>query len=571
MKNQEIAKIFYELADFYEIKNIDFKPRAYRNVARVIESMTEDVAEVYKQGGLKALDKLPGVGQSSAQKIEQFLKTGKVKRHQQLKRSLPIDILELTNIEGVGSKMVRDFYDKLKIKNIKDLEKAARTGKIAQLPGYRKKTEQNIIQSIEFLKQEKGRHLLGKILPEARTILKMLNDLPEVKKAELAGSLRRKKETIGDMDFLAISDKPEKVLQFFITMPYVIKVYSKGPTKALVRLSSNIDADLLVLKPEEYGAAQIYFTGDKNHNIEIRKIAIKKGYKLSEYGLFKGKKCIAAKTEKEIYNKLGMDWVPPEIRTASGEIEAAQKHQLPRLVELKDIKADLHMHSNNSDGQNTVKEMALVAKKLGYQFIAMCDHTEGLNIAGGMSEKQLLAEYKEIDKLNNTFKNFKVIKSAELNISKEGNLDMSENILKQMDYVIAGIHSSFHMSKKDMTERIIKAFKNPYLNNLVHPFGRKIMQRKGYDFDFAKVLRAAKQYKVALEINCYMTRLDLSDKHIRQAVEAGVKLTLGTDSHNTKQLQMLELGLSQARRGWAEKKDILNTLTLDRFLKWSRK
>ena len=568
MKNNEIAQIFYEMADFLEIKNIQFKPQAYRNAARVIEAMPEDIEEIYKKGGKKALDNLPGIGKSTAQKIEQYLKTGKIKKYEQLKKQLPIEILELTAIEGVGPKMAADFYKKLKIKNVSDLEKAAKAHKISKQEGFGKKTEQNILSGIDFLKKEKGRHLLGKILPDAMAIIKRLEKVKGVKKVELAGSLRRMQETIGDIDLLAISDEPEKILQAFITMPEVFKVYSKGDTKALVRLTSNIDADLLVLKPEEYGAAQIYFTGDKNHNIEIRKIAIKKGYKLSEYGLFKGEKRIAAKTEEEIYQKLGMDWMPPEIRTVRGEIEAAQKHALPKLIELKDIKGDLHMHTNKTDGQNIISEMAKAAKKLGHQYIAICDHTQALNIAKGLSEKELLAEYREIDKFNQKDKNFKILKSAELNILPNGNLDIDDKILKQMDYVMAGVHSNFKMSKKEMTERIIKAFKNPYINCLSHPFGRIILERPGYEIDFEKILVAAKKYNVALEINCYMNRLDLSDVHIRQAKEAGVKMILGTDSHNTKQLSMLNLGLAQARRGWAEKEDILNTLDVDDLLKW---
>lgn len=568
MKNQELAKIFYEMADFLEIKNIQFKPQAYRNAARIIESMTEDIEDVYKRGGRKELDKISGIGKSIAQKIEQYFQIGKIKKYEQLKKQLPFDILEITSVEGIGPKMAADFYKKLKIKNLEQLEKAIKAHKISKLEGYGEKTEKNILDGINFLKKEKGRHLLGKVLPEAREILQRLNDLQEVKKAELAGSLRRMQETIGDMDFLAISDNPEKVIHFFITMPYVVKVYSKGPTKALVRLSSNIDADLLVLKPEEYGAAQLYFTGDKNHNIEIRKIAIAKGYKLSEYGLFKNKTRIAAKTEEEIYKKLGMDLIPPEIRTVSGEIEAARNHKLPKLVEMKDIKGDLHMHSNKTDGQNTIEEMAKAAKKLGYRYISINDHAQGLAIAGGLTEKELIKEYKEIDSLNKKQKDFKILKSAELNIAKNGDLDIDDSVLEKMDIVMAGVHSNFKMTKDEMTERIIKAFKHKHFNIFVHPFGRIIFERPGYDFDFAKILRAAKEYKVALEVNCYMNRLDLDDKHIRQAVEADVKIVLGTDSHNTMQLKMLELGLAQARRGWAEKKDVLNALEAEELLKW---
>ena len=585
MINQELANIFYEIADFLEMENIQFKPRALQKAAISLESLERDVRDIYREGGRKSLEKIPGVGESIAEKIEEYLKTGKIKYYQDLKRKTPVKMQDLTAIEGLGPKKVKTLYQKLGIRNIKDLEKAVKTHKIAPLFGFGEKTEKNILEGIMFLKRSKGRFLLGDILPEAREIEQKLKSLKEIDKISVAGSVRRRKETIGDIDFLVITKNPAKVMDFFVSLPGIIKVWGKGSTKSSVRVKQGFDVDLRVVPEKSYGSALQYFTGSKEHNIATRKIAMDKGLKLSEYGLFtlpnfskknlggfRGKKMIAGKTEEGIYQKLGMEWMPPEMRENQGEIEAALASKLPKIIDYDDIRGDLHCHSKWDGGANPISEMAKAAQEMGYEYLGISDHTKFLRIEHGLNEKQLSRQRKEIDKINLqlTTNNLqlRILQGAETNILNNGSIDINNEALKKLDYAIAGIHSNFKMEKEKMTDRIIKAMKNPYIKIISHPTGRILKRRDEYQIDFDKILRAAKEFKVILEINSFPERLDLNDQNIRRAKEAGVKMVINTDSHHKDQLRYMEFGIAQARRGWAEKEDIINTQSLEKLLKY---
>lgn len=575
MTNQQLAQIFYQIAELLEMQEVAFKPRAYEKVARILESMSMDVSEVYKSGGLKALEEIPSVGIGIAEKMEEFIKTGHVKEYEKLKKTCPVKLNELTAIEGLGPKMIKVLYKKLKIKNLKDLEKAARAGKISKLPRFGVKTEENILRSIEFAKKGAGRLPLGYVLPIVREIENRFKELPFIKKVVVAGSIRRRKETVGDVDLLVVSNQPAKAMIFFVNLPEVERIYAQGATKSSVRLNMGLDADLRVVEMKSFGSALQYFTGNKDHNIALRKIAISQNFKLNEYGLFKmeDKKEIYlfGQDEEAIYQRLGLAYIEPELRENGGEIEAAQIGKLPSLVGYNEIKGDLHVHSNWSDGTYTIEEMAREAIKTGYAYMALTDHTRRLRIAGGLSEKELLKQGQEIDHLNEKLKNdgvnFTILKGAEVDINPDGTLDLSDKALSRLDVVLASVHSAFKISEKAMTERICRAMRNPYVSIVAHLTGRLIGQRDAYQLDLDRVFAVAEETKTCLEINAFPERLDLSDTNIKKAVAAGVKLVISTDSHATAHLCYMELGIAQARRGWAGKSDIINNLPLPLFLK----
>jgi len=581
VKNKEISRIFYEIADYLEMEKVPFKPYAYQQAAAVLETLPESVEEIYREGGVKALEEIPGVGKSIAEKIEEYLKTGKIKYYQEFKKKLPLDLEEITGVEGVGPQKAKILYQKLGIRNLKDLEKAAKSRKISPLFGFGEKTEQNILEGIAFLKKSKGRFLLGDILSRVKEISEKLERLKEVEQISAAGSIRRKKETIGDVDILittkdsaSAKDSADKIMDFFVRLPGIVKIWMKGPSKSSIRMAEGFDVDLRVVKKKSYGSALQYFTGSKEHNIVVRRIAIEKGLKLSEYGLFRGKKMIAGWSESGIYKALGLAWIEPELRENQGEIEAAIRqaqgkvNKLPKIIGYQDIKGDLHCHSDWDGGENTIEEMAQAAVGMGYQYLGISDHTKFLRIENGLDEKELERRNKEIDKLNQKYGNFRILKSAETNILNDGSIDIKDEALKKMDYVIAGVHSSFKIEKEKMTERIIRAMKNPHIDVLSHPTGRILKKRDEYQIDFDKILRAAKEYGVVLEINSYPERLDLNDRNIHRAKEAGVKMVINTDSHHKDQLNLMEFGIAQARRGWAEKEDIANAWPLDKMLKY---
>ena len=553
MRNREIAKILYEMADLLEIKGVEFKPRAYRRAAMNIESLGVDIEELYNRG---ELEKIPGVGKSIAEKIAEYLKTGTIKKWEELKREIPVDIESLSSIEGLGPKMIKTLYEKLGVKNIDDLERVAKQGRIRRLKGFGVKTEKKILESIEFARRKQERFILGYILPEANKIVENLK--PYVSKISLAGSIRRRKETIGDMDILAISSNPDMAMEMFVKMESVDKVLARGITKSSVRLNSGIQVDLRIVEEKSFGSALQYFTGSKEHNIELRKIAIKKGYKLNEYGLFKGGKQIAGEDEESVYNSLGLQWIPPELRENRGELEAAMNGNLPRIVEYNDVKGDLHTHTKWSDGANTIEEIIKEAINLGYEFVAITDHAGNLKIAGGMDEEEIKKQAKEIEKLREKY-SIHILHGVEANITKEGKIDVSNSILKDLDIVIASVHSAFRMDEKEMTTRVINAMGNEYVDVIGHPTGRVIMKREPIKLDMEKVLDAAKENNVFMEINAYPERLDLNDVNVKLAVERGVKISIGTDAHTIGHMKYLELGTAVARRGWAKKEDVINT------------
>lgn len=571
MLNQQIAKIFEEIADLLEMQDIQFKPRAYRKAAISIKSLSEDIKDIYKKGGVKALEEIPGVGKSLALHIEEFIKTGKIKNYEMLKKKMPAAVSELVAIEGVGPKIVKKLYQALKIKTIKDLEKAALAHKIQKIKGLGPKVEQNILEGISIVRKRTKRFLLGFTLPDALEIKKKLEGLSGVEKVDLAGSIRRGKETIGDIDILAIAKNPKKIINFFVHLPEVEKIIAEGGTKGAVRLKNGVDCDLRVLKRESYGSALMYFTGSKAHNIKIRKIAQSHGWKLSEYGLFSENRRIAGRSEEEVYKKLGLAYIEPELREDLGEVEAAQAGKLPKLVEKRDIQGVFHVHSKWSKGDATgeIIDIAHACQKMGLQYVNITDHVGTLRIAGGMKEKDLLRQLSEIKVINKKLRGkFRVLSGAEINILKDGKLDIKDEVLSKLDVVCAAIHSHFKMGKHEMTERIIRAMKNKNVDIIAHPTGRIIQEREPYEIDLGKIFRAAKIFGACLEINAFPDRLDLKDVDIKEALKFGIKLTIGLDAHNINQLRYLDLGVIVARRGWAEKKDIINTYSVDKVLKF---
>jgi len=570
MKNREIADMFFEMADVLEMQGVDWKPNAYRKAARAIETLSEPIEKVYAKGGIKALMDIPGVGQSLAAKIEEFLKTGKMKEFNQVVSKIPKGVEEMMHVPSLGPKKVMRLYKKLGIKSLAGLEAAAKSGKLRKLAGFGEKSEQDILRGLGILKQGAARPLLGIALPLAREFAERLSKVDGVKKAEPAGSLRRMKETVGDIDILVISSKPSKVMNMFTSMPEVQTVLAQGLTKSTVILKDGIQADVRVLAEQSFGAALQYFTGNKDHNVVLRQMAIKKGLKLSEYGLFKKERYVCGRTEREIYAKLGLPYIEPELRENQGEIQTALKHKLPHVIPYNALKGDLHMHTKWSDGLHSMEQMIRAAQDRGYKYVAITDHSKSEHIANGMDEKRLLKYLNELDKLQKKFK-IRILKGSEVDILGDGSLDYDNKYLKQLDFVLAAVHSRFKSAKQEMTKRILKAFENPYVNALAHPSGRLIGRREPYDFDFEKIAQAAKDRDIALEVDSYPTRLDLKDSHIRTAIELGCKISIDTDSHAVDQLRFIEFGIAQARRGWAEEKDVINSWSLQKLEKFLRR
>jgi DNA polymerase (family X) len=572
MFNSKIAKIFYQIAEFYMMQDDKFRPRAYEKAARLIEEMDEDLDDIYRENGIKGLMEVPGIGKGLAEHIEEYIKTGEIGIFEKLKKKAPIDLLSFEAVEGVGPKMLKVLYEELGIRNIKDLEKAAQAKKVRSLPRFGEKKEENILRSIELSREHRGRFSLGYVSPIVSKMEKDLASSSGVRQVLACGSFRRRKETVGDIDLLAAADEPNVAMEYFCSMPNVEKVIARGKTKSMVRLDIGIDADLRVVPEKAYGAAMQYFTGNKDHNVELRKIAIKKGWKLNEYGIFsKSNKFLAGRSEEEVYKKLGLDWMPPEMRENQGEIELAQKHQLPKIVGYDEVLSDLQMHTTYSDGAHTVREMAEEAKKLGRKYIAITDHVGHLKIAGAMDIKTIEKQWREIGKTDRAMDGIRILKGCEVDINPDGTIALEDRYLAKFDIVLGSIHSNFKMPKNEMTKRLIRAIENPHIDIVAHPTGRIIFRRAGYEFDFEAVCQAAAKNKTILEINAYPSRLDLSDVNIRRATECGVKLSLGTDSHSKNQLHYLDLGIAQARRGWARKKDIVNCMSAEELLSFLKK
>ena len=572
MTNSEIAEIFENL---YNILSIDettkFEALAYQRVAMELQSMPEDVSEVYDKYGIEGLMKIPGVGKGIAQHIIEYLKTGKIEKYEKIKSEYPIDFGDLFRIEGLGPKKAILLYKKLGIKNLNDLKKAAEEHKIADIPGFGEKSEELILKNISMLASLHGRILLAQGLNEARKIISYLTKSDFIDRCFIAGSTRRMKETLGDIDILATSKDSKKTMDLFINFEDARSVVIKGETKTTILLSTGVTCDLRVINDVSSGAALQYFTGSKDHNIKIRKIAIGNNYKLNEYGLFYNDSNIAAgKDEKFIYNRLNMDYIPPEMREDRGEIELALQHRIPELISLNDIKGDLHLHTKESDGLNTTEEMVNAALEKRYEYIAMTNHTKNLKIAHGMGDQDFIKYFDTVDKLNQKYK-IKILKGAEVDILKDGSLDLKDETLGQMDCVIASVHMNISMEKEDMTQRVINAIKTGKVNILGHPTGRLINKRSSYEIELDEVSKYCEKYKTALEINSSPERLDLNDENILKTSKYNVYYSINTDSHNIYGYDFMELGVGTARRGWLGKEKVINTMDLNGLMKFLKK
>jgi len=567
LKNIELSRIFEQIARILKIKGENpFKIRAYEKIALVLENLPIDIETIYRQGGLS---NIPGVGESIAKKIEEFLTTGKLEYYEKLKETIPSGVIELLDISEVGPKTAKLLYEELGVNNIEKLEKAVRQHRIKDLPGMGEKSEDNILRGIELYKRRKERVLLGTALPLAEEIVESLSRLDETEKINFAGSLRRKKETIGDIDILVTSQRPEKIMKTFTSLPQVREILAEGPTKSSVITKEDIHVDVRVVEPISFGAALQYFTGSKAHNIKLRELAVKRGLKINEYGVFdvKTDRRIAGESEQEIYQILDLPFIPPELREDRGEIEAAQENRLPQLIEYSQIKGDLHLHTKWSDGAHTIRQMAEAAKKRGYKYIAITDHSQSLKFAGGLTEKRLREQIEEIQKLNQESSDFTVLTGIEVDIKSDGSLDFSDEILSKLDLVIAAIHSGFKQESKIITERLISAMQNRFVSIIAHPTGRLIGYRESYQVDVDKMMDIASETGTILEINAYPERLDLNDVYCRMAKDRGVQLAIETDAHSIDGLEFMNLGIDVARRGWLEEKDVINTLSLDKLLK----
>ncbi|RMA97574.1 DNA polymerase/3'-5' exonuclease PolX [Hydrogenothermus marinus] len=575
--NKDLANIFYKMAAIYEFLDDNFRARAYQRAAHVIEDLPDDIRN-YIQGG--KIQRFRGIGESIYAKIKEYIETGKISKYEELKKKVPEDFIELIDLPGIGPKSLKKIYEELGIKTKEELIKALEDGRVEKLEGFGPKKVQNMLKALKMYEISKRRMLLWHALELSDYLVSQLKKLKEVKKVEVAGSIRRRKITIGDIDILVVAEDKDrkKIMDYFVKLPEVKEVLGKGlkKTSVIIKTSNGRErqVDLRIFKNEEWGAALQYFTGSKQHNVHLREIAKEKGLKINEYGVFKvdtGEK-IAGETEEGVYKSVGMDFIPPELREDRGEIEAALEHRLPKLVELKDIKGDMHIHSTWSDGFNSIEDIAKFVKEhYKYEYIVITDHSKSQRVAHGLDEKRILEEIEEIKKLNQLL-GFDFIKiGSEVDILLDGSLDFPDEILAKLDWVVASIHSHFN---RDNTDRILKAMENPYVNVIGHPTGRLIGVREGYPVDLEAVIKKAKETGTALEINSQPLRMDIDDIWVKKAVEEGVKLVISTDSHNLGSFEYMKAGVAIARRGWATKKDILNTRSwkeVQKFINEKRK
>ena len=562
-KNADISRALRELGFLTEVEggdNAQFKARAYYKAADTIANLTENIPELYSQGGVKLLLQIPSVGKAIASKIEQFIKEGRIDQLEELKKKIPISTVELQGVEGLGPKTIKVLFDKLQIRNLAELERSAADGRLRTVPGFTEKKEKEILKRIEFFRRGKGRRIIGEVYPLVKQIESRLLQVPGVKQAVAAGSVRRMRETIGDIDYLVLSDNPEAVLDFFAKMPEVAEIIARGPTKAFVKLADGIDADLLVVPADSWGSALQYFTGSKEHSVELRRIAISKGLRLNEWGVYEGERKVAGETEEQVYSVLGLQWIPPEMREDRGELDLARKGKIPKIVEYGSLKGDLQVHTDRSDGTATMEQMAVAAREFGLDYISVTDHTKSLAFAGGIDEDELLDQANKASELGDKL-GMRILSSAEVNIMKDGTLDIANNVLDKLDIVGAAIHSHFSLPIEAQTDRLVKAARNPSVDILFHPTGRLINRREGYPVDIEKVIDVALDSRTALEIDAHYDRLDLKDEYVRMAVQKGVRLTIDSDAHHPVHFAYLVFGIAQARRGWATAIDVLNTLS----------
>ncbi|HDQ08199.1 MAG TPA: DNA polymerase/3'-5' exonuclease PolX [Methanoculleus sp.] len=567
--NAEIAAILFEIAELLAFQGVAFKPRAYQRAAQSIESLGEDIRDVYARG---ELEDIPGVGENIAAKIATLIEEGGLPYLNELRKELPAGMVKLLEVEGIGPKKALLLHKKLSVDDIDDLEKAAKAGKIRGLPGFGETSEKNMLAAIQVYRERGSRFLLGCILPDAEAIEAALAGHPAVIRACLAGSIRRRRETIGDVDVLVATEKQAAVTTFFCSLPQVTRVVMTGPAKSTIVVGDNLHVDMRVVRGEQFGAALQYFTGSKVHNIALRQIAIGRGWKLSEYGLFtrEGGEVIARETEEEIYAALGLADIPPELREGRGEIAAAREGTLPKLIGYDEVKGDLHVHSRWSDGGNTIREMAQAAKARGWEYIAICDHSAGLPVAHGLTPEEIGEQGKEIEQVNRDLagEGIAVLHGIEANIDREGRPDVPKKVLRDLDVVIASVHSGFRQSEEEMTTRLLAAIHHDGVDIIGHPTCRLIQRRPPYGFDIDRVFAAAAAAHVMMEINAFPIRLDLSDLNCRRARDVGVMMGIGTDAHDTGHLGYMGLGVAVARRGWLERGDVINTRSLPGLLSW---
>ena len=567
MTNAEIAAIFNRIADILEIQDENpFRIRAYRNAARTVQGLTYSLAEKVAAGD--NLVTLPGIGKDLAGKIREIVETGTTKKLQELERAVAPELIDLLKVPGLGPKRLKRLRDYLQINNLKDLEKAAREGRIRQIPGFGEKTEKNMLAELSELQRRITRFLWYEVEEMAEQLVTELRKVEKVKRVEMAGSYRRRRETVGDLDILVIASKDSPVMDTFVSLPVVERVIAKGSTRSTVVLRTGLQVDLRVVPEVSFGAAWHYFTGSKPHNIAVRIMGVQRGLKINEYGVFdrKGKR-IAGRTEEEVYRQVELPWIEPELREKRGELEAAAEGKLPQLIELRDLQGDLHCHTQKSDGKNSLREMAEAARELGHQYLAITEHTHALGIASGLTPDELLAHCEAIDRLNESLEGIRILKGIEVDIKEDGTLDMTDEVLARLDVCVGAIHSAFGLNRKKQTERVLRAMDNPHFNILAHPTARLIQKRPACDLDLETIMDAAFERGCYLELNSQPERLDLHDLHCRMAKERGLKLVISSDAHSTGQLQFLRYGIAQARRGWLEKKDVLNTLDLKKLLK----
>jgi DNA polymerase (family 10) len=568
--NQAIAALFEEIAGLLEIEEANpFRIRAYRNAARTLSNLADDIGELIRSENFR----LPGIGPDLKQKIEEYLSFGRIAFRQELTRKTPAIVREMLAIPGVGPKTANLLYRKFAPKDLRQLRGLAEAGKIAGLAGIKDKTQQNLLEGLRMLEQHSGRNLLSKALAIAESLVKRLAALPGVQKIQFSGSLRRMKETVRDIDILIISRNPEPIMKAFVGQPGIHRVLASGGTKSSVVSAEGVQIDLRVVPPASFGAALLYFTGSKAHNIRLRTLAKKRGLKINEYGLFESRsgKKIAGKTEEEMYRALGLDFIPPELREDAGEIEAARNHSLPALLEAGDIRGDFHSHSKSTDGMNEIDEMAEAARKRRLEYLVLTDHSQSLKVAHGLSPREVLKQRDRIRALDRKMKGFTLLCGAEVDILGDGSLDYKDDLLKELDFVVASVHSGFKQSEKQLTERIIKAMRNKYVHVIGHPTGRLIGERESYPLDMEAVVRSARETNTALEINSHPSRLDLNDRLAFRARENGVMLAVNTDSHAVGQFENLRYGVAMARRAWCGRENILNCLPLAELRKRIRK